>query len=157
MRCACPPWVRRRKVLDTIWCRIPDSCAERLASGHRQNRCNLCQCSGARIRLKPGFDQANGHVSGLGLDALVRYDWQLSLGGKGINPEEFARLAAQDRTLLPGYAEQAAALQAPLHWSEDNPARLLEDIARADSSHKAGSSTPGGPAVPRPPPLCRCP
>jgi SNF2 family DNA or RNA helicase len=29
----------------------------------------------------------------LGLDTLVRYDWQLSLGGKGISPEEFARLA----------------------------------------------------------------
>ena len=47
----------------------------------------------ARIRLKPDFDQANGHTSLLGLDTLVRYDWQLSLGGKGVSPEEFARLA----------------------------------------------------------------
>jgi SNF2 family DNA or RNA helicase len=47
----------------------------------------------ARIRLKPDFEQTNGPASVLGLDTLVRYDWQLSLGGKGISPEEFARLA----------------------------------------------------------------
>ncbi len=45
------------------------------------------------------------------------------------------------------YAEQAAALQAPLHWSEDNPARLLDDIGRADSSHKAAPGTPGTPTA----------
>jgi SNF2 family DNA or RNA helicase len=53
----------------------------------------------ARIRLKPG--EVDGAApSGLGLDTLVRYDWQLSLGGKGINPDEFARLAALKAPLV---------------------------------------------------------
>lgn len=55
---------------------------------------------GARIRLKPDFDQDNGHRSVLGMDTLVRYDWQLSLGGKGISPDEFARLAALKAPLV---------------------------------------------------------
>jgi len=54
----------------------------------------------ARIRLRPEDAQRNGHSSTLGLDTLVRYDWQLSLGGKGINPEEFARLAALKAPLV---------------------------------------------------------
>lgn len=53
----------------------------------------------ARIRLKPG-ELVGGAPSGLGLDTLVRYDWRLSLGGKGINPEEFARLAALKAPLV---------------------------------------------------------
>ena len=54
----------------------------------------------ARIRLRPEFDQVNGQQSILGLDTLVRYDWQLSLGGKSVNPEEFARLAALKAPLV---------------------------------------------------------
>jgi SNF2 family DNA or RNA helicase len=54
---------------------------------------------GARIRLKPG-ELEPGRPSALGLETLVRYDWQLSLGGKGINPEEFARLAALKAPLV---------------------------------------------------------
>jgi len=73
----------------------------------------------ARVRLRPDFEVSanNGHNSTLGLDTLVRYDWQLSLGGKGINPEEFGRLAQ---------------LKAPLvrirgEWVEFSP----EDVERA--------------------------
>ncbi|MGI8967839.1 MAG: DEAD/DEAH box helicase [Chloroflexota bacterium] len=53
----------------------------------------------ARIRLKPDFE-ATEQRSALGLDTLVRYDWQLSLGGKGISPDEFARLAALKAPLV---------------------------------------------------------
>jgi SNF2 family DNA or RNA helicase len=73
----------------------------------------------ARIRLRPEFDQVNGHSSGLGLDTLVRYDWQLSLGGKGISPEEFARLAALKAPLVRVRGE----------WVELNP----EDVKKAQS------------------------
>jgi SNF2 family DNA or RNA helicase len=54
----------------------------------------------ARIRLRPEFESVNGAASALGLDTLVRYDWQLSLGGKGVSPEEFARLAALKAPLV---------------------------------------------------------
>ncbi|HEX6509614.1 MAG TPA: DEAD/DEAH box helicase [Chloroflexota bacterium] len=70
----------------------------------------------ARIRLSPGEMSVNGK-SALGLDTLVRYDWQLSLGGKGINPEEFARLAALKAPLVRVRGE----------WVELNP----EDVQRA--------------------------
>jgi SNF2 family DNA or RNA helicase len=74
----------------------------------------------ARIRLKPDFEVAeNGHASMLGLDTLVRYDWQLSLGGKGINPEEFARLAKLKAPLVRVRGE----------WVELRP----EDVERAQS------------------------
>ncbi len=71
----------------------------------------------ARIRLSPGDAQSNGE-SALGLNTLVRYDWQLSLGGKGINPEEFARLAALKAPLVRVRGE----------WVELNP----EDIQKAE-------------------------
>jgi len=71
----------------------------------------------ARIRLKPEFDQANGGGSILGLDTLVRYDWQLSLGGKGVSPEEFARLAKLKAPLVRVRGE----------WVELNP----EDVQKA--------------------------
>ena len=71
----------------------------------------------ARIRLKPDFDQVNGQTSMLGLDTLVRYDWQLSLGGKGVSPEEFARLAKLKAPLVRVRGE----------WVELNP----EDVQRA--------------------------
>lgn len=72
----------------------------------------------ARIRLKPEFDQTNGHsTSMLGLDTLVRYDWQLSLGGKGVSPEEFARLANLKAPLVRVRGE----------WVELNP----EDVQKA--------------------------
>ncbi len=54
----------------------------------------------ARIRLRPGEGESNGQSSIVGLDTLVKYDWQLSLGGKGVNPEEFARLAALKSPLV---------------------------------------------------------
>jgi SNF2 family DNA or RNA helicase len=71
----------------------------------------------ARIRLKPEFDQANGGASILGLETLVRYDWQLSLGGKGVSPEEFARLAKLKAPLVRVRGE----------WVELNP----EDVQKA--------------------------
>jgi SNF2 family DNA or RNA helicase len=71
---------------------------------------------GARIRLKPDLAQMNGHSS-LGLDTLVRYDWQLSLGGKGISPEEFSRLAKLKAPLVRVRGE----------WVELNP----EDVQKA--------------------------
>ena len=70
----------------------------------------------ARIRLRPEEEHVNGH-SLLGLDTLVRYDWQLSLGGKSINPEEFARLAALKAPLVRVRGE----------WVELNP----EDVQKA--------------------------
>ncbi len=74
----------------------------------------------ARIRLKPDFEVSqNGHASLLGLDTLVRYDWQLSLGGKGINPEEFARLAKLKAPLVRVRGE----------WVELRP----EDVEKAQS------------------------
>src|SRR5947209_18433224 len=72
----------------------------------------------ARIRLKPQFDQVDGPASVLGLDTLVRYDWQLSLGGKGINPEEFARLAQLKAPLVRVRGE----------WVELTP----EDVQKAE-------------------------
>ncbi|GAC1466504.1 MAG: DEAD/DEAH box helicase [Chloroflexota bacterium] len=71
----------------------------------------------ARIRIKPDFEATNGQASLLGLDTLVRYDWQLSLGGKGVNPEEFARLAKLKAPLVRVRGE----------WVELNP----EDVERA--------------------------
>ncbi|PZS01134.1 MAG: ATP-dependent helicase, partial [Chloroflexi bacterium] len=72
----------------------------------------------ARIRLRPDFEPTNGHApSLLGMDTLVRYDWQLSLGGKGVNPEEFARLAKLNAPLVRVRGE----------WVELNP----EDVERA--------------------------
>ncbi len=52
-------------------------------------------------------------------------------------------LAAGDTAQARKCAEQAAALKADLHWVEDNPAKLLDDIARADT--KAGP-VPGAPS-----------
>ncbi|MGH2448728.1 MAG: DEAD/DEAH box helicase [Chloroflexota bacterium] len=84
---------------------------------------------GARIRLKPDFDQVEQH-SMLGLDTLVRYDWQLSLGGKGINPEEFERLARLNAPLVRIRGE----------WVELNP----EDVRKAQDfwANHAGDSLP---------------
>jgi SNF2 family DNA or RNA helicase len=72
----------------------------------------------ARIRLKPDFEQTEGPSSLLGLDTLVRYDWQLSLGGKGISPEEFARLAQLKAPLVRVRGE----------WVELTP----EDVQKAE-------------------------
>ena len=47
-------------------------------------------------------------------------------------------LAAGDVAGARRYAEQAAALKADLHWSEENPASLLDEISRAQSSPQAG-------------------
>ncbi|HEX8919227.1 MAG TPA: DEAD/DEAH box helicase, partial [Chloroflexota bacterium] len=71
----------------------------------------------ARIRIKPEFEVTNGQSSLLGLDTLVRYDWQLSLGGKGVSPDEFARLAKLKAPLVRVRGE----------WVELNP----EDVQRA--------------------------
>lgn len=74
----------------------------------------------ARIRLKPDFEVgSNGHQSVLGLQTLVRYDWQLSLGGKGVSPEEFARLAKLKAPLVRVRGE----------WVELRP----EDVEKAQS------------------------
>jgi SNF2 family DNA or RNA helicase len=70
----------------------------------------------ARIKLRPDVENVNGH-SILGLDTLVRYDWQLSLGGKGVSPEEFARLAKLKAPLVRVRGE----------WVELNP----EDVQKA--------------------------
>jgi SNF2 family DNA or RNA helicase len=51
------------------------------------------------------------------LNTLVRYDWQLSLGGKGVSPEEFARLAKMKAPLVRVRGE----------WVELSP----EDVGRA--------------------------
>ncbi len=57
-------------------------------------------------------------------------------------------LVAGDLVQARKAAEQAAVLKADLHWSDDNPARLLDDIARADSSAKSTPSTPtSAPAI----------
>lgn len=74
---------------------------------------------GARIRLKPDVEVGNDQASLLGLETLVRYDWQLSLGGKGVSPEEFARLAKLKAPLVRVRGE----------WVELNP----EDVQRAQS------------------------
>lgn len=71
----------------------------------------------ARIRIRPEFEAVNGNSSMLGLDTLVRYDWQLSLGGKGVSPEEFARLAKLKAPLVRVRGE----------WVELNP----EDVQKA--------------------------
>ena len=47
-------------------------------------------------------------------------------------------LAAGDVAGARRYAEQAAALKADLHWSEENPASLLDAISRAESGPKSG-------------------
>jgi type II secretory pathway component GspD/PulD (secretin) len=47
-------------------------------------------------------------------------------------------LAAGDVAGARRYAEQAAALKADLHWSEENPASLLDEVSRAESGPKAG-------------------
>jgi SNF2 family DNA or RNA helicase len=73
---------------------------------------------GARIRLRPEYEVVNGQ-SLLGLDTLVRYDWQLSLGGKGVSPEEFARFAKLNAPLVRVRGE----------WVELSP----EDVVRAQS------------------------
>jgi type II secretory pathway component GspD/PulD (secretin) len=40
-------------------------------------------------------------------------------------------------------ADQAASLHAELHWSEDNPARLMEDLARASGTAVANAANAG--------------
>jgi SNF2 family DNA or RNA helicase len=77
---------------------------------------------GARIRLKPDVEVGNGHASMLGLDTLVRYDWQLSLGGKGVTAEEFARLAKLKAPLVRVRGE----------WVELRP----EDVEKAQSFYE---------------------
>ncbi len=44
-------------------------------------------------------------------------------------------------------AEQAGVLKADLHWSEDNPAKLLNDVARADAARKGALAAPATPAA----------
>ncbi|HZU11936.1 MAG TPA: DEAD/DEAH box helicase [Chloroflexota bacterium] len=81
----------------------------------------------ARIRLAPGNANGNGS-SVLGLDSLVHYDWQLSLGGKGVSPEEFAKLASLKAPLVRVRGE----------WVELNP----EDVKKAqDFWEKNGGDT----------------
>jgi SNF2 family DNA or RNA helicase len=82
----------------------------------------------ARIRLKPGENEGNGHAPQLGMDTLVKYDWQLSLGGKGVSPEEFAKLASLKAPLVRVRGE----------WVELNP----EDVQKAqDFWEKNGGDT----------------
>jgi type II secretory pathway component GspD/PulD (secretin) len=52
-------------------------------------------------------------------------------------------LAAGDVVQARKCAEQAAALKADLHWSEENPASLLAEVSRAESGSKAAAESPG--------------
>jgi general secretion pathway protein D len=56
-------------------------------------------------------------------------------------------LAAGKREEARQCAEQAAALKTDLHWSDDNPARLLADIARAEASAKPAAGASGTEAI----------
>ncbi|HEY7307799.1 MAG TPA: hypothetical protein VH643_00425 [Gemmataceae bacterium] len=54
-------------------------------------------------------------------------------------------LAAGDLAQARKCAEQAAAQKAELSWSEDNPARLLDDIVRAEPGHSSAPAPAGAP------------
>ena len=57
-------------------------------------------------------------------------------------------LAAGDLAQARQAAEQAATLKADLHWSDDNPARLLDDVARAETGARGTPSAPtSAPAI----------
>jgi SNF2 family DNA or RNA helicase len=64
------------------------------------------ESSRPRLRLRLRTDDgssgalAGDAASGLGTDALIRYDWEIALGEAVITPEEFYRLASQKLPLL---------------------------------------------------------
>jgi len=67
-----------------------------------------------------------------------------SAKARGLIQQGRMALAAGDLAQARKCAEQAAVLKADLHWTEDNPAKLLDDTARADAGRK---KAPAAPAV----------
>ena len=56
---------------------------------------------GLKLRLRPARAGVGGAAAGgLGVDALVEYDWRVALGDEEISREEFERLAAQKAPLV---------------------------------------------------------
>jgi SNF2 family DNA or RNA helicase len=55
---------------------------------------------GIRIRLSPRREAGRIAASGLGLDALVRFDWEVAIGEERLSPEEFAQLVAMKVPLV---------------------------------------------------------
>jgi SNF2 family DNA or RNA helicase len=55
-----------------------------------------------RLRVRPSRrgQKASAAGTGLGMETLVRFDWQAALGGESLTPEEFARLAALKTPLV---------------------------------------------------------
>ncbi|HEY7153019.1 MAG TPA: hypothetical protein VH575_03570, partial [Gemmataceae bacterium] len=78
-----------------------------------------------------------------------------SPAAQGESTEKARLLVRQGRQALAGHdlvqarkcAEQAAALKPNLHWSEDNPAKLLEAIGHAESGHAGKPDAPANAAA----------
>jgi type II secretory pathway component GspD/PulD (secretin) len=67
---------------------------------------------------------------------------------RGLIKQGRQALASGDLAQARKCAEQAVALKADLHWTEDNPAKLLDDVARADASRKDTPAAPTTGAAP---------
>jgi SNF2 family DNA or RNA helicase len=79
---------------ETSWV-LEDSGFGVLIPGERLTRTDPIK---ATLRVRPGEKRGDG--KGFGLDAIVDYDWALSLGGEAIDPDEFRRLAARKVPLV---------------------------------------------------------
>ncbi|HTU19011.1 MAG TPA: hypothetical protein VMG10_13200, partial [Gemmataceae bacterium] len=104
---------------------------------------------------------ASGQQSAQGANTPSQTDETLALRSAGVSPalpaanaEKARALVRQGREALAQgdvvqarkCAEQASTLRAGLHWSEDNPDRLLEDITRSTSKAQppAGAAASAG-------------
>jgi hypothetical protein len=82
---------------------------------------------GVRLRARPSTSSPGGEGDGrFGMDALVAYDWQLSLGGETLSADEFRALAQRKVPLVRFRGEwvelRAAEVEAALRIFERHPA-----------------------------------
>jgi len=61
-----------------------------------------------------GAGARDGNSAPLGFNSLIRYSWKLTLGGRTVSPQEFARLTALRTPLVPIHGE----------WVELDPAQI---------------------------------
>ena len=90
---------------------------------------------GARLRVRSnGTGKTASSSSGImGLDSIVKYEWQLSLGGESLTWEEFARLAELKVPLV----------QVRGQWVEFKPEQAEAAIKMWETDHQQGEMSLG--------------
>lgn len=88
---------------------------------------------GLSLQVSPRVEGPRSVVSGLGLDALVEFDWQVALGADSLTREEFLELAELKQPLVRVRGQ----------WVELSPARVQEVLNAIESRPAVAEMTLG--------------